>query len=290
MKKILIYSLLAILSVGAFAQDDVLTSKKGIPVLPQAGDIAIGADALPYLEYIGNIFNNTDGNTLDLGSQNLYFRYYLDNSTAIKVNLSISKNKANNNYYVQDDAARAADPASMAMVEDRETMTNNSTSIMIGYQKTRGYGRLLGFYGAQVGYGYSRTKYEYQYGNAITAANQNPTDYWDFGGERPLYADFDVNALGSTSPDEIEGGIEHMVALGGFAGVEYYFLPKVCIGGEVSLMYTRTWSTQSDYTTEFFDGQSAAERKTQVSPGHSGSSLQTMRPATYSGLYLMFHF
>ena len=40
-------------------------SKGGIPILPVAGDIAIGAEALPYLEYLGNMFNNTEDNTND---------------------------------------------------------------------------------------------------------------------------------------------------------------------------------------------------------------------------------
>ena len=40
-----------------------LVSKKGYTILPQAGDYAIGIDAVPMLKYAGNIFNNTANNT-----------------------------------------------------------------------------------------------------------------------------------------------------------------------------------------------------------------------------------
>src|SRR5690554_3148610 len=43
-----------------FAQD--LTSKKGENYLPEAGDWAIGIDAVPLLDYIGNIFGKTADN------------------------------------------------------------------------------------------------------------------------------------------------------------------------------------------------------------------------------------
>ncbi|MBN2165934.1 MAG: hypothetical protein JW717_06640 [Marinilabiliaceae bacterium] len=276
MKKIIFSFLLAILSLGAFAQDEeVLTGKNGTPILPQEGDIAIGADALPYLNYIGNMFNNSSNNTLDLGSHNLYFRYYLDKNSAVKFNLSINNNTTNNNYYVRDDAAYTLDPTSQAKVEDRQTYSNNAVNLLVGYMKTRGYGRLRGFYGGQVGYGFRREMYEYQYGNNITAANQSPTNHWEFGSNRTIYRD---------------NGISQNIGLGGFIGAEYFFAPKICIGGEVSLMYNYYWGSQSDYKTEAWDGQGVSESEIQSQPGNTSSSLVTSRPATYAGLYLMFHF
>ena len=58
MKKTALALALAFGISGAFAQD--LTSKKGEPYLPEAGDWSIGIDANPLLNYMGNLFS---GNT-----------------------------------------------------------------------------------------------------------------------------------------------------------------------------------------------------------------------------------
>ncbi len=52
-KYILLINLVFLLSIG-FTQETILTSKKGIPILPQKGDWAIGIDAQPFTE----IFNS----------------------------------------------------------------------------------------------------------------------------------------------------------------------------------------------------------------------------------------
>ena len=60
---------------GAFAQD--LTSKKGEPILPEAGDWAIGIDATPFLNYAGNFFGKTTNNnapTFNFFTNILFFR------------------------------------------------------------------------------------------------------------------------------------------------------------------------------------------------------------------------
>jgi hypothetical protein len=56
MKKSLTLLALVLGMSGAFAQD--LTSKKGEPFLPEAGDWGLGIDANPFLEYAGNFFGN----------------------------------------------------------------------------------------------------------------------------------------------------------------------------------------------------------------------------------------
>lgn len=263
------------LTLSVSAQEEPLANKHGVPVLPQTGDIAIGIDALPYLNYLGNIFNNTQNNTLDLGSQNLYFRYYITDKSAVRVNLSVGKTTEQDNFYVQDDAARASDPTSQAMVQDRRSTMDRHFSLLVGLQKSRGYGRLKGFYGVQAGYGYDRSKSEYQYGNSMTVANQAPTTHWGNLSNRTVNTD---------------EGITNAIMAGGFVGAEYYILPKICIGGEFSLMYSRAWGSQSNSVMERFNGQTAEEYNVLNGPGDTSSSIETVRPATYGGLYVMFHF
>jgi len=74
------------------------------------------------------------------------------------------------------------------------------------------------------------------------------------------------------------------------AGVEYYFAPKICIGGELGFGYNYTNYGQSNSTSESWGGTSVVETTDIDSPGNTYSSLSTYRPATYGTLYLMFHF
>lgn len=279
--KIKIFALLfATVSLGISAQqaDSVLRSKKGTPILPQQGDWAIGADAAPYLEYLGNMFNNTANNSLNLGSQKLYGRYFLSNNTAIRVLIGISDYSTVNRSYITDDAALFQNPLSLAQTEDSRTNKYRTNSFNLGYQKFRGYGRLRGFYGANLMYSINRTIANYAYGNPITAANPKPSSVFPYtGNSRLLYSD---------------SGWNQSIGAGLIAGVEYYFLPKVCIGGEISASVFHSWASQENSKSESWNGSVVVESEKASSPASRISTgIETSRPANYGGsLYLMFHF
>ncbi|HEY4784600.1 MAG TPA: hypothetical protein VIH57_01065 [Bacteroidales bacterium] len=280
MKKILLSSYIIFVAIALNAQvatDSVLRSKKGIPILPQKGDWAIGIDALPYLNYLGNIFNNSNNNSLHLGSQTLYGRYFISNDAAIRVLISIDQSSDLHSYYVRDDAAYVADPLSNTKTTDTYKSNYTAYTLDLGYQKFRGYGRLKGFYGAHVGFGYDKTHEYYTYGNPITVANSSPTTYWGNQSSRTL---------------EYVYGAEKTVNLGGIAGVEYYFLPKVCIGGEITLSFSYSWRSQSYDKYEKLNNTVVQQYEEANTPaGRTNTSLFTERPANYGGsLYVMFHF
>ena len=56
MKKVIFTLMIALFAVAAVTAQD-LTSKKGVPILPEKGDYAIGVDAIPFFQYVGNMFN-----------------------------------------------------------------------------------------------------------------------------------------------------------------------------------------------------------------------------------------
>lgn len=267
-------------TISIFAQDQTsanleVKSKEGVPVLPAAGDIAIGADALPYLNYIGNIFNNTANNTLNLGSQSLYFRYHFSERTALRAILRINSSTNIQSRYVQDDAAVFVDPLSQLKLEDKYTVNTNGYNLNIAFQKSRGYGRLRGIYGFQVNYGFARIQEQYAYGNNITVTNPVPSNAWGMGAARTK---------------EIDNGLNQTVGAGILAGVEYYFMPKICIGGEVGLNYAFTWGSQTNRKVEQLIGTQVVETDIINTPGNVSHNLGTVRPANYGGLYLLFHF
>lgn len=281
MKKTAIALAFALSSLASVAAQEstgtVLTGKNGTPILPQAGDIAIGVEATPYLNYLGNMFNNTEDNTLELGSNTLYFRYFLEDDAALRLSLKIANTTNTYRYYTQDDQAIMQDPLSNAQTEDAYTSRQYSYTLGVGYQKYRGYGRLRGFYGAQVFVGFAKDSYEYSYGNPMSATNTAPSSHWGQQAIRPINGD---------------EGLRTQFGIGALAGVEYYFAPKICIGGELNLNYAYTKTGQGDSTTEQWVGTGVQEQTTPSSPGNTYKSLTTERPGTFvSGqLYLMFHF
>ena len=63
--------------------------------LPTAGNFALGVDATPIFNYIGNLFNGTNtapgnSNTLDLSSSAIYGKYYLSDRLAVRGTLAIT--------------------------------------------------------------------------------------------------------------------------------------------------------------------------------------------------------
>lgn len=289
MKKFLII-LLSIVTLSASAQvtgDSILRSKKGIPILPQKGDWAIGANAAPYLSYLGNIFNNTSGNNLTFNETTLYGRYFLADNTAVRITVSMNNSNTMTKYYVQDDAGILANPNSNAQTIDTRKIVSTNNVVNLAYMKFRGYGRLRGFYGAHVGFGFSRTHTYYTYGNPITVANSNPTSITNWNASPVTVGNPDSRTL------ENDGGVTRTISAGLLAGVEYFFAPKMCIGTEITLNASHAWKSQGNSISERLNGTAVEELDLATSPkGRTSTSLNTRYASSYGtfSLYLMFHF
>lgn len=277
MKKILLTLSLGIIIFASSAQNDSLVSNVvgSNKFLPKAGDIAIGVEADPFINFIGNMFNGTSGNSLNLNNNTLYFRYYLSKDAAVRLSININSNSYTDKYYVIDDAAAFADPLTQSQVEDRYTFSDRQFHVRLGYQKFYNYSRFRAYYGGDLGYQYSRTKDNYEYGNEMTTLNPSPTTHWGSLGTRDL---------------ETNNAIDHGIGVNGFVGVEYYFLPKICIGGELGLSYYYGFSGQSHKTQETMVLTQYVEQEIATSPGSRDSSLETDFPYYFGNLYIMFHF
>ena len=272
MKKILSIVLAAFLSTAIFAQE---TESKDY--LPKSGDISIGFDATPFLEYAGNMFSGFSGkNTLNLGAgnQTIYGRYYIADDAAVRFNLNV------NNYTdVDKDLVDDVVDTGTKTVTDEIKVKGNSVSLAIGYQKFRGEGRLRGYYGAQVGYTYAKAGItDNVYGNALTATNTN--------GGIPRVLEVNPSATST-------------FGLGGIVGVEYYVAPKICVGVDVNLTWAVTMANSySETTTERWDGTALkVVTETTKEEESAGSAKSYARAATTSvgtaaggNLYVMFSF
>lgn len=231
--------------------------------LPEAGDVTIGVNAIPFLNYLGNMFGKVRDNDinpaeiggvpafnkgvipgLDNPTMSIFGKYFLTDKTAIRLNVGIGINSQTQSNYVQDDAALAENPLSVDLVEDTYKYRNSGISVAVGYEWRRGGKRLQGFWGGQAILAYSNSKHFFGYGNAITELNQNPTstNIWadadiliDENGNPITQPNLNTNIGGNSRLLMQSDGRSWTYGLGGFVGVEYYIAPKISIGCEMSL-------------------------------------------------------
>lgn len=264
-------------------------SKNLDEILPKAGDLALGLDGSPIFRYFGNMFNNSTDNDpktyLSNVSPIVYMRYYLSDKLAVRARIQWRGSKTIRTVQVPDQAALAKDPLSAAKVEDRMVQRMNSWYFGAGAQYFRGYGRLRGFVGGDLDYTVGRDVDRFYYGNKMTADNK-----------APLTGDF----LGGTSrarakrPLVGNNGWEHNIGLTAFVGVEYYFLPKMCVGVESGATIHATLKGRDKTYSELFVGDTYHGDWVETIDNNPEVSfvVATVNPSNlfYANFYFMFHF
>src|SRR6185436_4531944 len=141
MKKLLITAALASTCIFAGAQD--MMSKKGTPILPEAGDWSIGADATSLIQYFGNLFTKDANTNSALAPQEPFTitgLYVVDANTAYRAKIRIGFHNQKWNNIVQDDVNVATD--ANATVTDELKTNSTNFNLGVGLQKMRGKGRL----------------------------------------------------------------------------------------------------------------------------------------------------
>ena len=237
--------------------------------LPEAGDWAIGFDAKPILNYVGNIFNGTSDNEFEtLGGEpalnnygptvSLMGKYMLTDEFALKANLGVLLKNDKQAYYIQDDAATILDPLSNAKVADYKATRNTGVSLMAGAEYRLGKKRIQGVFGAGVLFGVQKRVVNYSYGNLMTTINQNPT----------VAGQFNVWSNGYRTVKEFNAAPDFYAGLTGSAGVEFFVAPKISLGAEVSLVAAYKVNQQTfSYSEGYNPSTEVIERKTDlVSP------------------------
>ena len=291
MRKFSILLVALVFTVNAFAQENDkngevnMMSKRGEYILPVEGDFALGINALPMVNYFGNLFNGTAGNSasfrtfthsLNLRTTPVLFgKYYLTDKSAIRAGLLIGVYNETDRENVMMNQ-QIPDPK--ITVTDVKKSTETDLGIGADYLMYRGKGRVQGFYGGGISINYTKTKATYNYGNLITTEFSSP--YWyDFaaytttsGGTRIL----------SQSGDRSIG-----VILSGVVGVEYFIAPKISIGGEFRLGLYTGYDFKGYRTVERWTG---TEREVETLPKEANDGSIAFRNASSGSLFMMFHF
>lgn len=204
MKKAIFILAIAATTISASAQQ--MMNKKGMPIKPVSGDYGLLINANPFLNYAGNFFGKTNDN-FSPNFQNyggagnpftLSGRYFLADDRAIRVDFTLGINSST------EESANFVDATKLD-----ELKTSSSTiGIGAGYEYRRGAGRLVVNYGPQISI-LSRSNID----GKIEFTNGN---------------DANLNQIA-------EGGNTLTFGVGGFLGLEYFFGPKMSVGGNFGL-------------------------------------------------------
>jgi len=272
-----ILALLLITVTAAVAQDattstsDIysLTNKKGEKFLPTSDEWALGVSANPFLDYLGNFLNFGGNSSPDFdytanpaNNVALFGKKMIDQNTAWRVRFNVGVNTAINKGVVEQDRLNA-DPAYPAFAEDWRRSNTTTVVIAPGYEKRRGSTRLQGIYGGELVIGYSSSKTTYQYGNSINADFTTPTSFTGF-------VPTNLSSGGSVRQTENKAGGNFLVGARGFVGVEYFFAPKISIGGEFGYMVAFRTQGRGTVTTETWDGANNNVRETKTDVYNAG--------------------
>jgi hypothetical protein len=272
-KYILLINLVFLLCIG-FSQENILTSKKGIPILPQKGDWAIGIDAQPFTE----IFNSNSSMQWDfISDATLIGKKFIADNLAHRAKFRIGFHSDDYEAFEIQDGQIIPDPT--ITITDKQTI--NSLAITLGYglERRSGYGRLQAIYGGEVFFNIGNYNESYEYGNPFSMTNPEPTTH-NFGynipesGKRIVYAEDGTTFGGTLRP---------------FLGIEFFVGPKISVGGEFGYGITYYSAGEGKTKVASWDA-SVNDIKHEIfkTGGSKGFDIDT---DNFNGaIFLMFHF
>ena len=244
-----IFTLVIAFSAFALINAQTLTSKKGVPILPETGDYALGINAVPFFSYAGNMFNGNIGNTapgFNFTANNpftIYGKTFIDPQTAYRAKFQIGYTSVTDKNFV---IKNAEDVNPEITVEDKAKWNDMMIALGLGIEKRRGKGRVQGIYGAEATIMFGSSKEAYEYGNTWNPDfSHHVTDF----GDNLLYE----NGYLLGQKTEVKNGSTFGLDIRGFVGVEYFFAPKISLGGEFGWGISLSSTGEGETKYEFID-------------------------------------
>lgn len=300
MKNIIItvfaFVLLTNVAHGQDTESSSVLSKKGYPLLPETGEWGLGISADPFLRYAGNFLSGSTSTNIEpnftypesvIGNNiALFGKKIIDANTAYRARFNVGVGQ-NINKAVIGQNVTTPDPSAPAFVDDWQKVNFTTVVFSGGYEKRRGNSRVQGIYGGEVVLGLTGNKAVYQYGNTMNL---------EFNA--PITNNFGNNILaGSTAATssrktEEKFGTSFLVGARGFVGVEYFFAPKMSIGGEFGYMIGYRTIGKTYITSESWDSAAGAVRtiKTERYDNGGFQSLGIGLDNLNGTINLMFYF
>lgn len=273
-----VFFVAALVGLGSIAnaQTTQVTNDKGSVVTPEAGDWAIGFNAAPMFDYVGNMFNGSTSNSLSTqfidANNAIYGKMFVDENTAYRASIRIGTGSTT--------------IGSVYGGMNGDSLTNTAkysgSAIVLGggIEKRRGHGRLQGYYGGelQISLGGSQSTENYEYAVTADTANFNAGVLVDEFGDPSL-----------SRTDSKKYGTTFGLGLRGFIGAEYFVLPKISIAAEYGwgLGFSSTGAAETVTTT--LDPTDNTTEQTTVLGGKS-SSFNIDTDNLSGAIRVMFHF
>lgn len=224
MKKTILSLAFAACAFAASAQENMM-SKRGTSILPEVGDYAVGFDAAPFFNYLGNMFNNSADNSLQTNYLVPYtitgLYVYAPNAAyrgMVRIGMGSKKTETivpltyNNKLYTTNSVKDAA----------------TNVTLGAGMQKTLGKHRVHANYGADAMIMFGSAKSTNTYGEALSDSTNN-------NGPRVT---------------ETKQGGTFGIGVRGFVAIEYFFAPKISVsasyGWGISLISQGKGKTTSE--------------------------------------------
>ena len=237
MKKIILALCCIFLSTWIYSQD--LTSKKGEPILPDSGDWAISFDAMPFLNYAGNLFsgntsinNSPTANWVDPTTMTITGKMYTSTKTAYRATVRLGFVSAKESGSVPDAAATTLPtyPNPINIREDVHKVSKANIGIGFGKEWRKGKTRLQGLYGVEGMVWMNSESHTYEYGNALSSTvvvDTTTGTTFNFGSN---ITNDEYGNIARIKKDKM--GTIFGLGVRGFIGAEYFIIPKISIGAE----------------------------------------------------------
>lgn len=251
--------ILAFVTINAQAQlQPVLKNKKGIAIHPQQGDYCIGMSVNPFLNYFGNILNNSSSNNspnvqFANSNQLIYGKYMITNMKAYRGMFRFGIN----NYSIKTDVTDKT-PGALATATVTDVQSYKSTSLGLGFGVEYRKGtstRLQGIYGYELFVNYnSGSDVTFTYGNKIENEDS-----------------------GFVRNKKLNNPSNFNIGFRGFVGVEYFIAPKISLGAEFGYGMAISTLGKSEATNETYDkvNSTPITKKTVLSAKRNGFNLDT---------------
>src|ERR1035437_1534273 len=203
--------------IGAFiyGNSQELKSKSGFAVLPETDDWSIGFDAMPVINYFGNVLNGNTNNTYGNPSwpygypMVLIRKWIKEDQMAWRGKVRIGFGSMSQDSILNDPHSTSNPPATYT-----NSYKNGHTNITLGFgmQKYKGAGRVQGYYGAEAWFGIGSTSKTNTLGTTADSV-------------------YFLN-VGQPFVTSISSGTTVSFGVRGFIGIEFFFAPKMSIGAE----------------------------------------------------------
>jgi hypothetical protein len=214
-----------------------LVNKDGDTILPKAKEWSIGLDATKLIKQARFDFVST--------TQAITVKYMKDAHTAYRLGARIGVNSYVTKEKEIDRLAQTstviAYPAPKALKQNSWQRNASTFGVSFGIEKRRGSTRLQGIYGAEGGIFISTLRDRFSYGNALNANPSSPIIVTSddamssnvFGSANNIDTVPNIQGVqGSARILERKNSAAVSIGARLFIGAEYFFLPKMSIGGE----------------------------------------------------------